>query len=137
MREKLIEWMNGNKRLLAENCAIILAMRDEKIALPMLRDIISKNAVGHYFCVPEVKNIFGWLMESPFCNFTKAILLLGRLRDKESLPPLKEILADGAKNVTENMICDENYPPKEKTAAEICAYARVAVSDIEKNCDLT
>lgn len=131
MCDNLIEWMNGEERLLAENCALILAMRGEKIALPMLRDIISKEAVGHYYCVPKVKNIFGWLMESPFCNFSKAILLLGRLCDRESLARLNEILKDGARSVTENMIADDNFPDKEKTAAEICAYARVAVSDIE------
>ena len=110
LRSSLKEWMQGDDRLLAENSAIALGLLSDTSAIPMLRDILSRPPVGYYYCVEKVKNTLGWLMESPFCNYSKALLLLGRFRDTFIIPKLEEIIADEGKTAAGEMKADERFP---------------------------
>ena len=130
-REAIVKWMAEDDRLLAENSAIVLGIRGDKVALPMLRNILSSPPVAYYFRVQKIKNIFGWLMDSPFCNYTKAILLLGRFHDVESLPMLESICADGGASAAAIMSCENGCPSRAVYAKEFAAYANVAVRKIK------
>lgn len=130
-RAALIEWMWGDNRLLAENSAIVLGMRGDPVAIPMLRSILSEPPVGYYYRVSEIKNIFGWIMDSPFCNYTKAIILLGRFRDRESMPVFEALCRDGGKGAVSSMVLEDGCPPKETYAAEFASFAEAALKGMK------
>ena len=70
-------------------------------------------------------------MDSPFCNYTKAILLLGRFHDVQSLPMLESICADGGASAAAIMSCENGCPSRAVYAKEFAAYANVAVRKIK------
>lgn len=126
-RSALIKWMSGDERLLAENSAIVLGMRGDTVAIPMLRSILSEPPVGYYHSVPKIKNVFGWLMDSPFCNYTKAIILLGRFNDSESIPVFEDICKDGGMKAAASMTLEHGCPSRETYAEEFAAFAEAAL----------
>lgn len=132
LRAALKEWMKSEERLLAENSAVALGLLKDRDAIFMLRDILSRPPVGYYYCVSEVKNILGWLMDSPFCNYSKAILLLGRFHDMLSIPKLQEIVDDKGKAAAAGMKADKDFPEPEVMAKEFAAFACAALREIRK-----
>lgn len=88
-KNDLYEFLKSDNKILKENSAVALALLGDKKALPYLREIIKGE--------PEIVEIFngahyyGWLEKDIYSNFQKAIILLGRFKDKESQNRLEQI----------------------------------------------
>lgn len=110
MRPHLIQWLESESILLRENSAVALGIIGDKSCIPVLRKIIAGERTS--FGCDHGPHKFGWYRYSSHTNYDKAILLLGRFRDKESLPKILEI-------------ADSNVP----TASD---YAKVAAELIKE-----
>lgn len=89
LKEQLYAWLENENKILRNNSAIALGLIKDKKCLPVLREIISDE--------PEIHNVFngkhyyGWLESDLWSDFIKAIILLGRFKDKASLQLLKNL----------------------------------------------
>ncbi len=130
-REALVSFLSSDDRFLCENSAVALGVLGDERCLPVLRDILSKPPVGVVYTVPKGNTPYGWLNKTSFCNFTKAIILLGRFRDKESVPLLRRIVETEGREADEAKLCEEGYTRLSEMADEFYAFAKASLSDIE------
>lgn len=89
--DTLAGWLDADG-LLRDNAAVALGMMGDRRALPVLREILAGEPVVHIYRSPH-KYFFPWLETTELCNFTKAVCLVGRLGDADSLERLREIAA--------------------------------------------
>lgn len=92
LRERLVQWMQEDDRLLAENSAIALGIQGDRRCLPLLRDIAAKPPVRHAYTVPHLYSPYD-IGTTVFCNAVKAVCLLERLGDDTDLPLLRRLAA--------------------------------------------
>lgn len=89
IKDRLYSWLKSDNKTLRNNSAIALGLIKDKKCLPILRKIINEE--------PEIHNVFngehyfGWLENDLWFDFIKAVVLIGRFKDSESLETLKDL----------------------------------------------
>ena len=106
----LLENINGECACIKEEIAITLALLKREESLPLLREIISREAKVR-IRKDDALNAYPWLKFTVHCNFAKALALLCDFADTMSRDRVEEIYADGANAVTTNLPAGhkENY----------------------------
>ena len=87
--EDLYSWTKNDNKTLKSNSAIALGLLGDKRCLPVLRDILKTEPQIHN--VFNGKHYFGWLEYDLWSDLIKAIVLIGRFKDEESLETLKKL----------------------------------------------
>lgn len=134
MRDELVDWLGEEDLRLRENSAIALGMIDDRRALPELRAIIQRPPVisKHIYEDPHPFGFF-WLERSIYCRFSRAICLLGRFADTQSLAALRSLIEDEGKAAAACLTLDTQCPDRDFYAHEFTAFAEKAVTQIENN----
>ena len=128
--------LSSENRNLAENCAFALGIAGDTRCLPMLRAILSRPPE---YKVHTVKKLYSaYSIGSTFtCGSIKALILVGRLRDKESIPLLEKILKDDGKSYAKSAKRCDLCPSDEDMACRFVGFALGALnlikSEKEKN----
>lgn len=89
MKPYLKKWLSSDNNSLRENSAVALGLLKDDACVPVLREILAGERKP--VTVNHGPHKFGWYCTTTYCNFDKAVVLLGRFRDKASLPRLTEI----------------------------------------------
>jgi hypothetical protein len=89
MREHLVSWLDSDSDLLRENSAVTLGVINDERCIPELRRILAGERKT--FSFDHGPHRFGWYRYTTHVNYDKAILLLGRFKDKESLEAIEKI----------------------------------------------
>lgn len=87
IKEQLYEWIESDNKALKNNSAIALGLIKDKKAIAPLKEIINATPTVHNRFNGE--HYFSWLQNDMWSDFIKAVILLGRFKDKALLNDLE------------------------------------------------